>query len=187
MNILCFDVESNGLHGEAFAVAGILLAPDGSVLSKTALRAGDEHVSPLDPWVAKNVIPAMKTMHANCTSRWMVRDRFWRWFTYSREAGPAITIVDCGWPVEANLLSQCIADDPTNRAMSGPYPLHELATLLLAVERDPTGSCAEWLGDEANNIQGVPHDPRYDAELSARAALKAMRILGRSYLGSGNP
>ncbi len=183
-NILCFDVESNGLHGFAFAVAGIVLSPDGDVLSRIALRASD--VGPLDPWVVEHVIPAMETMHPNCSSRWAMRQRFWRWFDQAKGTGlvkdNALVVVDCGWPVEVNFLSECVNDDRA-REMNGPYPLHELSTLLLAIGRNPLGTHAGWLGDEVKRIEGVPHDPRYDAELSAREALKALRILdGRNAL-----
>lgn len=173
MNILCFDVESNGLHGFAFAVAGIVLSPDGDVLDRFGARASDP--GPLVPWVVENVLPAMETMHANCDSRWLMRNRFWKWFTKSKEN--TLVVVDCGWPVEASFLSACISDDSPEREMKGPYPLHELATLLLAVGRHPLASTAEWLGDEAKRVAGVPHDPRYDCELSARAALKALKEL----------
>ena len=44
---------------------------------------------------------------------------------------------ECAWPVEASFLLKCVRDDQEDRTWKGPYPLHDVATLLLAAGMDP--------------------------------------------------
>src|SRR6266436_6666846 len=51
---------------------------------------------------------------------------------WMRDKQGATCIADVGSPVEASLIRNCVEDDLENRQFSKPYPLHELATMLLA-------------------------------------------------------
>jgi len=79
--------------------------------------------------------------------------------------------VECGWPVEANFLEACIRDYPKTRNWEGPYPMHEIATLMLAAGMDPMGTY-ERLPEEL-----PAHEPLADVRLSARLLKEAFAKL----------
>jgi len=78
-NILSFDVESNGLHGEGFAVGAVILDRAGTVLARFEGRSaisGD-----VDPWVAENILPVLDESGLGVTyaSARELRSAFWTW------------------------------------------------------------------------------------------------------------
>lgn len=170
MDVLCFDAESNGLHGEVFAVGGVVYR-DGRMIEWFFARC--PIVGEVDNWVAENVIPALArgcggspNTHDDARS---MRDAFWQWITAPREN--TIVTADCGWPVEAGLLSACVADDPT-RAFKGPYPLDEVATFLRASGLDPLAKYADVVLPRED---AQTHHPVWDAMVSALCVEMAMR------------
>lgn len=168
-SILSFDAESNSLHGEAFAVGAVLLNPDGSDAETFYARcpiAGD-----VDPWVRDNVLPALADAPETHATPRAMRDAFWSWLT-ARQAD-ACVVVDCGWPVEAGLLIACVNDDPS-RAFKGPYPMHEVASLLLAAGRDPMASYADRVLSPEALAAHRKHHPTDDARVSALCARLAL-------------
>ncbi len=165
--LLSFDAESNGLHGGAFAVGAVLLREDGVAAERFFARCPID--GPVDPWVRDNVLPALAIdPETHATAREM-RDAFWSWLT--ARMVDATVVVDCGWPVEAGLLSACVADDPS-RAFKGPHPLHEVASLLLAAGLDPLASYADQVLPQSALSK---HHPTYDAHVSALCARMALR------------
>jgi hypothetical protein len=164
---MVFDVESIGLHGEGFAVAyvvvdrnghrhaeGLLACPPASARGR---REGHR-------WVEDNV-PALGAVHRSPES---LRTAFWGLFLSWHELG-ALLVADCGWPVEARFLAQCVDDDLACREWLGPYPLHDLASILLAKGKDPLEKRTR-LTDELPE-----HNPLADARQSARLLVEAMR------------
>ena len=67
------------------------------------------------------------------------------------------------------MLSACVADDPS-RAFKGPYPLHEVATLVLAAGGDPLASYAERVLPPNALKTHRKHHPVDDARVSAHLA-----------------
>lgn len=173
MRLISFDAESNGLHGAAFAVGAVMI--EDGIAEEFFARC--PIAEPVDPWVAENVLPALSSASVTHDSARAMRDAFWFWLT-SRKDG-AVVVCDCGWPVEAGLLSACVADDPA-RAFAGPYPLHEVATLLLAAGMDPIGNYAGTLLSGSELASHRAHHPVDDARLSALCAAEAMRRVGMS-------
>ncbi len=165
--ILSFDAESNGLHGDAFAIGAVLLPDDSNELTEHFFArcpiTGD-----VDPWVRDNVLPPLADERETHATAREMRDAFWAWLT-SHMAG-ATVVADCAWPVEAGLLCACVDDDPT-RAFKGPYPLHEVASLLLAAGLDPLASYAEQV---LSGYSARKHHPVYDAHVSALCARMAL-------------
>lgn len=155
-----FDVESVGLHGEGFAVGYVVLDRDLSI-SETGLFAC--------PWNAargnqagiewcQRELPGLPVTHASPRT---VRSAFWgRWMDWKSRGG--VLVAECGWPVEARFLAECVDDDPISREWQGPYPLLELATLMEAHDHDPM---KPW----DRRAEELPvHNPLADARLSAR-------------------
>ena len=157
-----FDVESVGLHGEGFAVAYVVVDRDGRSVahacyqSPPQLAAGDlsGHSWVRENWKGTPDVGMLPTAVA-------VRRAFWNDWTAWKGKGAA-AVADCGWPVEARFFAACVDADRAANAWDGPYPLHELASLMLAAGLDPLGR-RERLPDELPE-----HDPLADARQSAR-------------------
>lgn len=157
---MVFDVESNGLHGEGFAVGWVVISDSGEIISKGYEAAPLENP---DPWVAENVLPKLPA--PTKPDAISVRGAFWEAWQKAKAMGATLW-ADCGWPVEANFLSACVADD-ASRLWDGPYPLHEIATVFELAGLDTTAK-HERLEDEQE------HHPTGDAKQSARLLLKLL-------------
>src|SRR5439155_4179999 len=98
-----------------------------------------------------------------------VRDSFWQKWQQWKEQG-ALLVADCCWPVEARFLAACVDDFPIAREWQGPYPLHDLASILLAHGKDPVGKF-ERRPDELPE-----HNPKADAMQSARILIETLSL-----------
>lgn len=161
-----FDVESIGLHGEAFAVGFVVVNELGKELVAECYASHVEK-SRGNPeshaWVSKNILPITPT-HG---SDYRIRDAFWlAWKGW--ESTGAIMVADCAWPVEARFLIQCIEDNHAGREFQGPYPLHDLASILLAKGFDPLTKFPRL------DTELPEHDPLCDARQSARILIAAL-------------
>lgn len=163
---MVFDVESIGLHGEGFAVGWVVVDVDGNRLNEGIAAAPPDAATGSDAgraWVAEHVPPL--STHAGCTPR-CIRTDFWvRWRSWAEQG--AVLVSDCGWPVEARFLAACVDDAPDAREWQGPYPLHELASFMVAAGMDPMATY-DRLGDEPR------HDPLGDAKQAARLLVMAL-------------
>lgn len=92
---------------------------------------------------------------------------FWeKWMEWKVKGASLFT--DCGWPVEANFMSKIVSFDPENRKWNGPYPMHEIASIILAYGGDP-------LATNPRLPHELPaHNPLNDARQSARIMLEHM-------------
>lgn len=163
-----FDVESVGLHGEAFAVAGGVYR-NGETLSEFFFACSPEDALGEESdraWVRENIPPLFQ--NRSCPAS--VRDSFWREWEAAKTVYPGILMAgECVWPVETNFLSACAA--VAGCKWGGPYPLHEIASVLLAAGMDPLKTY-ERLPDELPR-----HHPLADARLSARLLFSALHGL----------
>lgn len=159
--VYAVDVESIGLHGDSFAVGVSVRDKSGEVDHlRYAVGRGSVFGDERDrAWVDANV-PEIPITHEHSYS---MRIKFWAHWESWRKRG-AIMVADCGWPVEANFLSRAIRENaPYNNLHStAPYPLHDLATLLLARGLDPLATYPR-LPEELPK-----HDPLADARQTAR-------------------
>lgn len=163
-----FDVESVGLHGEGFAVAG------GVYLDNGAGQWEFRFACPIDEaegdhegraWVKTNV-PTLEVTHRVPVG---IRDAFWAEWKKAKAQYPDIVMAaECGWPVEARFLCACIDDMPEERRWEGPYPLHEIASYMAAAGMDPMAKY------ERTPSETPAHDPLTDARLSARLLSEAI-------------
>lgn len=163
MSDMVIDVESVGLHGEAFAVAWVLMDVtgrqlDADVLScDPALARGSREGH---TWVTENV----PRFTPNCTSPAQVRQRFWKVYEDWKErlGGQVRMWGECVWPVETSFLSACIEDNHPTREWFGPYPLYDIASLMVAHGMNPLTPVERLPGE-------LPaHSPLADARQSAR-------------------
>lgn len=164
-----FDVESVGLHGQGFYVGVVVIEESGHVLdcfscgclSDDALGSSFESRE----WVSKNVPPLPSSPLSGPRA---VRDLFWKYWTHWKEKG-AVMAADCAWPVEARFLLECVDDELKAREWSGPYPLIDIGSVLLAAGVDPLKKFHR-LPEELPE-----HNPLADARQSARVLTTALR------------
>ena len=157
---MVFDVESIGLHGEGFAVAWVVVNRDGERLGEGCLSCDPAQCYGTDEsrlWVGENVPPLERTS----PTKQHLSNTFWHEWRHWADQG-AVLVADCAWPVEANFLSACVKLNHDEREWQGPYPLHDLASVLLALGSDAL-AVTERLPDEL-----PAHHPLMDARQSAR-------------------
>jgi len=169
--IFVFDVESVGLHGEGFAVGGGVWIE--GIAEDSFLLACDPDLAEggvsYRQWVNENV-PSLPWVADNPRD---VRRRFWDvWEGAKRDYPGIVMAADCGWPVEARFLAACVNDDK-RRGFEGPYPFHEIATVLDLAGMDPLQKFPR------TDFELPAHNPLADAIQSARLLTHALRLLGR--------
>lgn len=169
-NYMVFDVESIGLHGEAFAVGYVVVNDEGERLEQCLLHCPVDYAvgnGVNRRWIDENV-PELNDAQGACDDPAVVRMAFWQaWLKW--KARGATLWADCAWPVEARFLARCVDDDIAEREWQGPYPLHEIATLAFACGRDPLATL-DRLPDEL-----PAHNPLTDARQSARLLVEYMQ------------
>lgn len=155
-----FDVESVGLYGEGYAYGFVVVNENGVELDAGRCSCNPNCAdgdSGGRAWVATN---CPEIYQSEPTPK-AVRCRFSAEWEEWREQG-AIMVADCPWPVEARFLADCVRD----LDMPGPYPLIDVASVVLAAGGDPT---AEF----SRNKNELPkHDPLCDARQSARVLIE---------------
>lgn len=174
---LSFDVESNGLHGSAFAAGAILMRADGEILDEFNGRASLR--GSVDEWVEQHVLPALQGWDSqHYASYKALRNGFWGWFQEVKGQADWI-LTDNGYPVEYRFLMQCQEDDLSERYWEHPYPLLDVATLLLQVGVKPRTVKADFVAEDMADIPVRRHNPRSDAFVSALTAIKALKMSGQ--------
>lgn len=167
--ILSIDAETNGLGGLAFAV-GISVSTSAGERESAVFRCPiDDN---LDPWVAEHVLPAMVDVEVDCFSYWHMLDTIRARF-FMPEAKTAWSVIaHVAWPVEARLLCDML---PRGLVWSGPYPLIDVASVLLAKGFNPL-SVDDYLREQGIEAPpGSPHHPLYDARAAERCLRHLMR------------
>lgn len=170
--LLSFDLETNGLHGEAFAIGAVLVNAKGEILEKFTARCPINGET--DEWVQANVLPAIANMpitHDNATN---LRSDFWRWYLQTEPKSDYV-LVSNGYPVEYRFLIQCQEDDLDNRYWDHPFPILDLTSILLATGHDPSAK-SQLISGIVREGNFSRHNPLDDATIAARAALKALKI-----------
>lgn len=165
---MVFDVESVGLHGEGFSVGYVVIDDAGVEQASRYYACLPDRAQGADAdrdWVIANIPMERSLTHTKPAD---VRRAFWEDWQSWRERG-ATLVADCAWPVEARFLAACVDDEYMDRAWSGPYPLHDVATARLCAGLDPLATAERLPSEEPK------HDPVADARQSARLWIEALR------------
>jgi hypothetical protein len=155
-----FDVESIGLHGEPFAVGWTVIDSVGAEIDfgriaiPPEMAHGDDDDS---EWCRAN-IPAIPATHMSMKA--MLVD-FWSQWMKWKEKG-ALMFAECAWPVEAKFLAMCIGVDYPRNKWEGPYPFHDVASVMLSSGMNPMANY------ERTESEMPKHCPLADARQSAR-------------------
>ncbi len=113
-------------------------------------------------WVRENV-----KVQATTDDPTKVKQRFWSNWLEWEEKG-ALLAADVPWPVEAQFLRECVLLEPEENKWKGPYPLIDIASILLAKGMDPLAEYPRLEGETPK------HDPCCDARQSARLLIEAL-------------
>lgn len=164
-HILVIDVESNGLRGLPFAVGAVVMDVETEQVVETyfARCPIDVTFTAIDTFVQHNVLPAMDGVECTHKNIDDIIVSFGAWYLRQIHLEPAV-FVDYGYPVDFHFLQMTRLDI---------YPVHELATLLLAAGVNPDISREEY----AQINGGNKHHPLFDAEVSAKCVVKAWKQL----------
>jgi hypothetical protein len=174
MKVLSFDVESNGLHGEAFAVGAVIIDSDGR-------RVIDEYIArcpisgKVDDWVERNVLPSLGDIKETCADGRQLRESFWAWYTSAKSQAEAI-LADEPYPVEARFLITCQEDQLTERYWQHPFPLLDLGTLLFAAGARTGEQRDSYIRHVLQDHDKLAHNPKWDAWAAAMAAFSILKI-----------
>lgn len=182
MKFLTFDIESNGLHGEAFSVAALLMSQTPAsvkgprILSEFMGRCPIK--GPVDTWVQDNVLPPMTGIPENYATPKLMRDGFWAWYTGAK-ARADFVLVNNPYPVEARFLLACQEDDPAVRYEHHPFPLIDLASLQLTLGLMTRPQRQAFMKEVIGDTENLSHNPRWDAWVTGLAAFEVLRRTGQ--------
>lgn len=164
--LLSFDLETNGLHGPAFAVGAVVMGFDGTIHSEFTARCPIE--GELDEWTEKHVLPVIADIPVTENDYKSLRQVFWDWYIQNEPKSDYV-LVSHGYPVEYRFLLQCQEDNIDERYWQHPFPLLDLASLLIQLDQKPP----------KGNSGLTPHHPLDDAKNAALTAFRAFQLSGR--------
>jgi hypothetical protein len=163
--------------GGHWAIGAVIMLPGRRILGATgpdicAAFGGmvDPDTMPLSPWVRENVVPYVDLpLYNSCDE---LLEAFWAlWMTW-RDRVKVVT--DLGLQVESTLFAAAQALDLDAREFLGPYPAHEVATILDAAGIDPDIDRMEFADQ---GIDFKKHNPVDDAILSGYCWYRAREML----------
>lgn len=173
--ILCFDLESNGLHGEVFAVGAVIMDAAGNVLDQFTGRTKINE--DIDEWVRQNVLTVIDDMSMTHGSYKDLREAFWRWYLQAEPKSDYV-LVSNGYPVEYRFLIKCQEENLEERYWQHPFPILDLYSLLLQSDVDMAekSRLRNKLLEAGSFSQ---HHPLHDAKMTAMLAFEAFRKTGK--------
>lgn len=165
------DCESDGLYGEIFSIAAVVLDRNFSTVDIFYGISEVAFNNIKDPWVIENIVPILKNRRDSLTSYINPQDlRYSFWNFYMKYQKTSTVIADFGVPVESNLFRKCVMDDVEERKFLAPYPLHELGTILMSCGIDPDIDRKAFAVGDDDNIK--KHDPLDDCVMTAAILAK---------------
>lgn len=169
--LLCFDLETNGLHGQAFAIGAVVIDGHGKVHDEFTARC--KLTNEVDEWVQANVLPAIEDMQTTHGDYAAMHEAFWRWYTKT-EPEVDYVLVSNGYPVEYKFLLDCQAADLEERYWQHPFPILDLSSILLAKGLLTESSKSKIISSILSEHKFRPHHPLHDAKVTALAAFSAL-------------
>ena len=180
---LTFDVETWGLWGEAFAVGYVLTDDNGGSLleglhccpledARWDFVTGREASEKDAAWLRQNVLPHLPS--PDCFTTRAIRDKFTQVY---REASKEATrrnetlflAADVPFPCEVHFLAALRLDNPAENAKLMPYPLIDVASMLLCAGYHPVDTIMRL------DREKPAHNPLNDARQSSRILHQLLR------------
>ena len=161
---MSIDAETNGLWGQAFAIAAILADSDGKILKTFIGRC--PILEPANPWVAENVLPQMGGIPITHESYQELLKDFCEFYLENKK--DAQVIVHMGLPVESRLFLDAhdlnfIGD------WDAPFPLVDISAIS-EISTSVDDYCKKYnISTDPATMQGGTHNPIYDATQAINA------------------
>ncbi len=156
---LSLDAETNGLWGQAFAIAGIVYDETGQEIDRFCGRCPIEET--VDPFVADKVLPQMEEIPENYGSYEELLQAFFAWRMPHRKSGTQ-ELVHIGVPIEVKLYW-----DAHERGFigdwDGPYPLLDAVSIPEIGDSVDTYNRVNGCGPSPADFAGGTHNPLYDS------------------------
>ena len=169
--LLSFDLETNGLHGQAFAIGALVMDGRGKIYEQFTARCPIK--GELDQWVKDNVLPAITDMNQSHDSYEQMREAFWSWYMRNEQNSDYV-IVSNGYPVEYRFLIDCQQAKIDERYWQHPFPLIELSSLLLGKGILDESIKRKLVNSATGGYSLTPHDPLDDAKATVLTAFAAL-------------
>lgn len=172
-SVFSLDAETNGLWGQAFAIAALVYDESGMEIGRFVGRCPIEGSA--NEWVRDNVLPQMEGIPVSHETYHALLADFASFWLANKDN--TATIAHMAVPVESNLFRDLhvrglIGD------FDGPYPLIDIAGMLLMAGEDPTSvdsyAAKHSIGVDSAKFMGETHNPLYDA---AQAAVVYQHLL----------
>ncbi|MFA5827198.1 MAG: hypothetical protein WC839_01725 [Candidatus Paceibacterota bacterium] len=172
--LFSFDAETNGLWGKAFAIGAIVYGKNGEELARFVGRCPFE--GKINEWVENNVLPQISDIPVTSENYDEMLKKFAKFYLANKN--DADIIVHMGVPVESSLLKDMHTSGHIGD-WDGPYPLIDLAGMLLQANEDPTSvdNYIKKYGLEIRDF-GSTHNPLYDSEVAAKVYLHLLQKRG---------
>lgn len=163
--IVSVDAETNGLWGQAFAIAAVTYV-DGAMDSEFIGRCPID--GEVNPWVADNVLPQIKGIPEDYPSYASLVAAFARYYLDNKQDADVIAHIP--FPVETRMFSDA-HDMEFIGDWDAPFPLIDVASCLAQAGKDPT-SVDKYIDDNkliihGGCLPGETHNPLYDARAAA--------------------
>jgi len=158
MKIFSVDAETNGLYGQAFAVAAVVTV-DGREIERYVGRC--PVFGRLDDFIKTEVFPMIADMEENYEGYYWLLESFGDF--YFKHKINAEVIAHVAHPVETKLFRDLIELNLKNKMWEGPFPLFDVSTSLRMAGEDPL-STEKYLKKHGLSVDfdGSPHNPLYD-------------------------
>jgi hypothetical protein len=182
MRIICFDTESNGLHGDPFCVGAVLI--DAAGVESSFIGRCHMVRRPTD-WTVKNLLPAIADVPIIYPTSQDLSIAFAWWLADRWNEGGFTLWADWTIPVDAKMIIRTMREANQDvEWVNRPLVVHEVSTVLLALGLDVDLDREAYVRDEMVGREVTKHHPLWDAEVSARVARKALTNI-RERLRSG--
>jgi hypothetical protein len=164
MKIFSYDAETNGLWGQAYAIAALVYDESGEEIARFFGRLPDEAVT--DQWSRDNALASLVGTPVTHSDYESLLADFAKFYLANKQG--ADVVVHMGYIVEAKILRDAhelgfIGD------WDGPYPLFDVSGNLQQAGEDPASVDAyvKKYGLKVRDFGGT-HNPLHDSEVAAR-------------------
>jgi hypothetical protein len=162
--IMSIDAETNGLWGNAFAIAAILADGEGEILDSFIGRCPID--GSVNNWVAENVLPQIESIPITHKSYQEMLKGFCEFYLAHKDG--AQVIVHMGLPVESRLFL-----DAHQMEMIGdwdaPFPLVDISAIPEISTSVDSYCTLHNISTDPATLQGGTHNPLFDAHQALNA------------------
>lgn len=159
MKRFIIDAETDGLYGSLLTIAVLVTDSKGKVLESFYGGLPTHIAVASDPWVVDNVLPFISEYQAFDSEEALLETVWSLWVAHREDS---ICFADVPHPIESRIFSKMVTSHPIERTFQGPFPLIDIASLLMGRGYSPLID-RESL---ASNFQGHRHNALDDVHLS---------------------